>query len=71
MITLQVDLKKCKKKIVIKKIFLFADVTLACEGAAVKAHRIILCACSGYFSQLLRTIHPTQHPVTLKLYNFK
>jgi len=43
----------------------FADVTLACEGAAVKAHRIILCACSGYFSQLLRTIHPTQHPVLL------
>ena len=39
--------------------------TLACEGAAVKAHRIILCACSGYFSQLLRTIHPTQHPVLL------
>jgi len=43
----------------------FADVTLACEGAAVKAHRIILCACSGYFFQLLRTIHPTQHPVLL------
>ena len=39
--------------------------TLACEGTAVKAHRIILCACSGYFSQLLRTIHPTQHPVLL------
>ena len=44
---------------------LSSDVTLACEGAAVKAHRIILCACSGYFSQLLRTIHPTQHPVLL------
>ena len=44
---------------------LASDVTLACEGAAVKAHRIILCACSGYFSQLLRTIHPTQHPVLL------
>jgi len=43
----------------------FADVTLACEGAAVKAHRIILCACSGYFSQLLRTINPAQHPVLL------
>ena len=43
----------------------FADVTLACEGHAVKAHRIILCACSGYFSHILRTIHPTQHPVLL------
>ena len=38
----------------------FADVTLACEGRAVKAHRIILCACSGYFGHILRTINPAQ-----------
>ena len=38
----------------------FADVTLACEGHAVKAHRIILCACSGYFGHILRTINPAQ-----------
>jgi len=43
----------------------FADVTLACEGHAVKAHRIILCACSGYFGHILRTINPAQHPVLL------
>lgn len=43
----------------------FADVTLACEGHAVKAHRIILCACSSYFSHILRTINPVQHPVLL------
>jgi len=43
----------------------FADVTLACEGRAVKAHRIILCACSGYFGHILRTINPAQHPVLL------
>ena len=41
------------------------DVTLACEGHAVKAHRIILCACSGYFGHILRTINPAQHPVLL------
>jgi len=43
----------------------FADVTLACEGHSVKAHRIILCACSGYFGHILRTINPAQHPVLL------
>jgi len=43
----------------------FADVTLACEGHAVKAHRIILCACSSYFAHILRTINPVQHPVLL------
>ena len=43
----------------------FADVTLACDGHAVKAHRIILCACSSYFAHILRTINPVQHPVLL------
>ena len=42
----------------------FADVTLACEGHAVKAHRIILCACSGYFGHILRTINPAQVSVS-------
>ena len=45
--------------------YLPVDVTLACEGHAVKAHRIILCACSGYFGHILRTINPAQHPVLL------
>jgi hypothetical protein len=43
----------------------FADVTLACEGHSVKAHRIILCACSSYFQHILRSINPAQHPVLL------
>lgn len=43
----------------------FADVTLACEGHSVKAHRIILCACSSYFQNILKSINPTQHPVLL------
>ena len=61
MITSQVRREKIVSNIFCEYVKIFsADVTLACEGAAVKAHRIILCACSGYFSQLLRTIHPTQ-----------
>ena len=43
----------------------FADVTLACEGHSVKAHRIILCACSSYFQNILKSINPAQHPVLL------
>ena len=40
-------LKEKGKLDFLTKYFLRLDVTLACEGAAVKAHRIILCACSG------------------------
>ncbi|XP_055586496.1 uncharacterized protein LOC129739126 [Uranotaenia lowii] len=31
----------------------FCDVTLACEGRTIRAHRVVLCACSTYFDQLL------------------
>ncbi|XP_055639485.1 uncharacterized protein LOC129777295 [Toxorhynchites rutilus septentrionalis] len=31
----------------------FCDVTLACEGQTIRAHRVVLCACSTYFDQLL------------------
>jgi hypothetical protein len=30
----------------------FCDVTLACDGASVKCHKMILSACSSYFQQL-------------------
>jgi len=43
----------------------FADVTLAVDGHSMKAHRIILCACSSYFQNILRSINPLQHPVLL------
>ena len=43
----------------------FADVTLACEGHTVKAHRIILCACSSYFQNILKSIDSAKHPVLL------
>jgi hypothetical protein len=41
----------------------FSDVTLATEGHSVKAHRVILSACSNYFHAILKTMSPWQHPV--------
>jgi len=32
----------------------FVDVTLACEGRSIKAHRVVLSACSPYFRELLK-----------------
>lgn len=32
----------------------FVDVTLACEGQQVSAHKVVLSACSPYFRSLLK-----------------
>ncbi|XP_065085375.1 protein tramtrack, beta isoform isoform X3 [Ochlerotatus camptorhynchus] len=41
------------------------DVTLACsEGASIRAHKVVLSACSSYF-QTLFLDHPTQHPIVI------
>ncbi|XP_037081676.1 protein abrupt-like [Pollicipes pollicipes] len=40
----------------------FVDVTLACEGRSLKAHKVILSACSQYFRDLLKTT-PCSHPI--------
>ena len=32
----------------------FVDVTLACDGRSIKAHKLMLSACSNYFRQLLK-----------------
>ncbi|MCL4154219.1 UNVERIFIED_CONTAM: hypothetical protein GTU68_005024 [Idotea baltica] len=42
----------------------FVDVTLACEGHSVKAHRIVLAACSPYFLTVLSET-PCSHPVVI------
>ncbi|XP_043227291.1 broad-complex core protein isoforms 1/2/3/4/5-like isoform X3 [Amphibalanus amphitrite] len=38
------------------------DITLCCEGQKIKAHRMMLSACSPYFRDLLKE-NPCQHPV--------
>lgn len=35
----------------------FVDVTLACDGRSLKAHRVVLSACSPYFRELLKVCY--------------
>lgn len=42
----------------------FVDVTLACDGHSVKAHKMVLSACSPYF-QALFFDNPCQHPIII------
>ncbi|CAK1549946.1 unnamed protein product [Leptosia nina] len=45
------------------------DVTLCCDGGKIKAHRMLLSACSNYFKQIFKE-NPCQHPVII-FRNFK
>ena len=40
----------------------FCDVTIACDGASVKCHKMILSACSSYFQQLFME-NTCDHPI--------
>lgn len=40
----------------------FVDVTLACDGKRIKAHKLVLSACSPYFKELLKG-NPCKHPI--------
>lgn len=42
----------------------FVDVTLACDGHSVKAHKMVLSACSPYFQSLFFD-NPCQHPIVI------
>jgi hypothetical protein len=42
----------------------FMDVTLCCEGEQVRAHKVILSACSVTFRHLLK-VNPAPNPVIL------
>lgn len=42
----------------------FVDVTLACEGVSIKAHKMVLSACSPYFQNLFKD-NPCQHPIVI------
>lgn len=45
------------------------DVTLCCDGGKIRAHRMLLSACSNYFKQIFKE-NPCQHPVII-FRNFK
>ena len=40
----------------------FTDVTLACEDQSIKAHKVVLSACSPFFKKLLKS-HPHPQPL--------
>ncbi|KAL1497313.1 hypothetical protein ABEB36_008297 [Hypothenemus hampei] len=40
----------------------FTDVTIACEGQRLLAHKVVLSACSPYFKELFKT-NPCSHPI--------
>ncbi|OTF77356.1 BTB/POZ domain containing protein [Euroglyphus maynei] len=42
----------------------FVDVTLACDGVSIKAHRLVLSACSTYFRDLFIN-NPCKHPIVI------
>ncbi|KAG8223887.1 hypothetical protein J437_LFUL004723 [Ladona fulva] len=42
----------------------FVDVTLACDGHSVKAHKMVLSACSPYFQSLFFD-NPCRHPIVI------
>lgn len=44
----------------------FVDVTLVCDGHSIKAHKIVLSACSPYFQDLFFE-NPCKHPVIIML----
>lgn len=43
----------------------FCDVTLACEGQTLKAHRVVLCACSTYFDSILTNCSSEKDPIII------
>ncbi|XP_066991941.1 protein bric-a-brac 2 isoform X3 [Anabrus simplex] len=42
----------------------FVDVTLACNDSSLKAHKVVLSACSSYFQKLLME-NPCKHPTII------
>lgn len=45
------------------------DVTLACDGKLLQAHKIVLAICSPYFQEIFVS-NPCKHPISELLYYF-
>ena len=45
---------------------LLTDVTLACQGGTLKAHRLVLAACSPYFERVFKEHYGEQPILILK-----
>lgn len=43
----------------------FCDVTLACEGHLIRAHRVVLCACSSFFDNILTNYASERDPILI------
>lgn len=43
----------------------FCDVTLACDGQTLKAHRVVLSACSTYFDSILTNCNSEKDPIVI------
>lgn len=43
----------------------FCDVTLACEEQMIRAHRVVLCACSVYFDTILTNHANERNPIII------
>ncbi|XP_075159053.1 uncharacterized protein LOC142232210 isoform X2 [Haematobia irritans] len=43
----------------------FCDVTLACDGQLIKAHRVVLCACSTFFDTILTNYSNERDPIII------
>ncbi|XP_046808859.1 protein tramtrack, alpha isoform isoform X2 [Lucilia cuprina] len=41
------------------------DVTISAEGRTLRAHRVVLSACSSFFLEIFRTLESTHHPVII------
>ena len=42
----------------------FVDVSLCCDGRKIKAHKVVLSSCSGYFKEIFKE-NPHPHPVII------
>lgn len=46
------------------------DVTLACDGRLLHAHKIVLAICSPYFQEIFLT-NPCKHPISEYIISFR